>query len=282
MEDLSAELRLVERVVREAGELALQYYADGGTTVSFKGTNDPVTEADQRANDHLVAALSRMFPADGVLSEELADSPERLTKRRVWIVDPLDGTREFIDRIGEFSVMVGLAVDGVAELGVVYQPTTGVLYRGIPGQVAEIEVGGTVRTLAVSREAAPSMMRLVASRSHRNPLVGAICQRLGVVQEQPSGSVGLKIGLLATGACDLYLHPSPGLKEWDTCAPEAVLRAAGGTITDGWGRALQYNKADVRQRHGLVSSNGRDHDLIVAATVEAAQAAGYTVETGFW
>lgn len=125
-------------------------------------------------------------------------------------------------------------------------------------------------------------MRLVASRSHRNPLVDAACRRLGITREQPSGSVGLKIGLLATAACDLYLHPSPGLKEWDTCAPEAIMRAAGGAITDGWGRALQYNKPDVRQRHGLVSSNGRCHDAIVDATVDAARVAGYTVETGFW
>jgi 3'(2'), 5'-bisphosphate nucleotidase len=282
MEGLSAELRLVEQMVREAGDLVLDCYDGGDTTVSWKGTNDPVTEADRRSNEHLVTALSRNFPEDGILSEESADSADRLGKRRVWIVDPLDGTREFIDRIGEFSVMVGLTVDGVPVLGVVYQPTARILYRGIPGQVAEVEAEGIARPLAVSAETVPSAMRLVASRSHRNPLVDTICQRIGVTRERPSGSVGLKIGLLATAECDLYLHPSPGLKEWDTCAPEAILRAAGGKITDGWGRPLAYNRVDVRHRYGLVSSNGRCHDTLVAATVEAAGEAGYAPDTGFW
>jgi 3'(2'), 5'-bisphosphate nucleotidase len=282
MEALRAELRLVEEMVRRAGALVMDCYAGGGATVSWKGANDPVTEADRRSNEYLLAALSHHFPGDGILSEESADSPGRLGKRRVWIVDPLDGTREFIDRIGEFSVMVGLAVEGVPVLGVVYQPTGGVLYRGIPGQVAEVEVEGRVRPLAVSDESVPSALRVVASRSHRNPLVDAICQRLGITRQQPSGSVGLKIGLLATAACDLYLHPSPGLKEWDTCAPEAILRAAGGMISDGWGRPLAYNKVDMRQRYGLISSNGRCHDVVVAATTEAASEAGLTPEAGFW
>jgi 3'(2'), 5'-bisphosphate nucleotidase len=282
MAELSAELRLVEQMVREAGALVLDCYDGGSAAVSWKGVNDPVTEADRRSNEHLMAALSRHFPGDGILSEESADSPGRLGRQRVWIVDPLDGTREFIEHIGEFSVMVGLAVDGVPVLGVVYQPTTGTLYRAIPGQIAEIEVEGIAHPLAVSGETEISAMRLVASRSHRNPLVDAICQRLGVTREQPSGSVGLKIGLLATARCDLYLHPSPGLKEWDTCAPEAILRAAGGKVTDGWGRALAYNRPDVRQRYGLVSSNGRCHDDIVAATVEAANEAGYGPDRGFW
>ncbi len=125
-------------------------------------------------------------------------------------------------------------------------------------------------------------MRLVASRSHRDPLVDAVCRQLGVTQDRPSGSVGLKVGLLATGQCDLYIHPSPGLKEWDTCAPDAILRAAGGAISDAWGRPLRYNKSDVRQRQGLAASNGAIHAQIVAATAAAAEAAGYTVEGGFW
>ncbi|HRX04305.1 MAG TPA: inositol monophosphatase family protein, partial [Anaerolineae bacterium] len=108
------------------------------------------------------------------------------------------------------------------------------------------------------------------------------CQELGITQDRPSGSVGLKVGLLATAICDLYIHPSPGLKEWDTCAPEAILRAAGGAISDSWGHPLQYNKPDVRQRQGLVASNGCLQSEIVAATARAAESAGYRSETGFW
>lgn len=275
------ELPIVEQLVREAGELVRAYY-EQGAEVAWKGIDDPVTAADHAANDHLVAGLRRVFPGDGVLSEESVDSRERLQRRRVWIVDPLDGTKEFIGRIGEFSIMVGLAVEGVPVLGVVYQPVADMLYRGVPGQVADVVRGGEVRPLAVSTQADPARMRLVASRSHRDPLVDAVCRQLGVTQDRPSGSVGLKVGLLATGECDLYVHPSPGLKEWDTCAPDAILRAAGGAISDSWGRPLTYNKPDVRQRQGLVASNGAIHARIVAAAVGAAEAAGFTAAGGFW
>jgi 3'(2'), 5'-bisphosphate nucleotidase len=278
---LHHELPIVEQLVREAGELVRAYY-DNGAAVTWKGANDPVTAADHAANQHLVAGLRRAFPSDGILSEESHDDQARRQRRRVWIVDPLDGTKEFIGRIGEFSIMVGLAIEGEAALGVVYQPVADLLYRGAPGLLAELVEEGVARRLAVSSVADPGQMRLVASRSHRDPLVDAVCRRLGVTRDRPSGSVGLKVGLLATGQCDLYIHPSPGLKEWDTCAPDAILRAAGGAIGDAWGRPLRYNKSDVRQRQGLAASNGAIHAQIVAATAAAAEAAGYTVENGFW
>jgi len=278
---LHHELPIVEQLVREAGALVRDYY-DNGVDVAWKGVNDPVTAADRAANEHLVAGLRRAFPGDGILSEESHDDQSRLTRRRAWIVDPLDGTKEFIGRIGEFSVMVGLAIEGQAALGVVYQPVADLLYRGAPGLLAELVQDGSVRPLAVSAVAEPAQMRLVASRSHRDPLVDAVCSQLGITQDRPSGSVGLKVGLLATGQCDLYIHPSPGLKEWDTCAPDAILRAAGGAISDAWGRPLRYNKTDVRQRQGLTASNGVIHAQIVAATAAAAEAAGYTAEDGFW
>ena len=278
---LTHELPIVQQLAREAGALVRQYY-DNGAEVMWKGVDDPVTAADHAANQHLVLGLRRAFPSDGILAEESHDDGARQQRRRVWIVDPLDGTKEFIGRIGEFSIMVGLAIEGVAALGVVYQPVADLLYRGAPGLLAEVVQGGVARPLAVSTVADPARMRLVASRSHRDPLVDAIRQQLGIRQDRPSGSVGLKVGLLATGECDLYIHPAPGLKEWDTCAPDAILRAAGGTISDAWGRQLRYNKADVRQRQGLAASNGAIHSQIVAATAAAAEAAGYTADDGFW
>lgn len=275
------DLDVVERLVREAGRLVVSFYS-GEVEVTYKGVDDPVTAADHAANDCLTAGLAAAFPGDGLLSEESTDDPSRLGRRRVWIVDPLDGTKEFIGRIDEFSIMVGLAIDGRPALGVVYQPVADRLYRALPGQVAEVVEHGVARPLAVSGVTDPPTMRLVASRSHRDPLVAAVCRTLGITQDRPSGSVGLKVGLLATADCDLYIHPAPGLKEWDTCAPEAILAAAGGMLSDAWGRPLLYNKADVRQRQGLVASNGCIHNQIVAATSAAAETAGFAANTGFW
>jgi 3'(2'), 5'-bisphosphate nucleotidase len=278
---LTHELPIVEQLVREAGALVREFY-DIGVDVAWKEGNEPVTAADHAANRLLVAGLQRAFPGDGILSEEAHDDLARRERRRVWIVDPLDGTREFINRIDEFSIMVGLAIEGVPVLGVVYQPVADLLYRGVPGLLAEVAQNGVVQPLTVSRVADSAQMRLVASRSHRDPLVDAVRRQLGITQDRPSGSVGLKVGLLAAGLCDLYIHPAPGLKEWDTCAPDAILRAAGGAIGDVWGRPLRYNQVDVRQRQGLAASNGVIHSHIVAAAVAAAEAAGYTVENGFW
>lgn len=275
------ELRLAEELARQAGAVVCDLY-HRGAEVDWKGHDDPVTAADKASNALLVSGLRAAFPADGILAEESHDDLDRLSRRRVWMVDPLDGTKEFIGHIGEFSVMIGLAVEGVPVLGVVYQPVGDVLYRGIAGGRADVVERGAARPLAVSSVADPAAMRLVASRSHRDPLVSAVAGRLGITAERPSGSVGLKIGLLATAQCDLYVHPSPGLKEWDTCAPDAILRAAGGAISDAWGRPLAYNKPNVRQRQGLVASNGLIHAQIVAEVAVAAEAAGYRVETGFW
>src|SRR5262245_19090937 len=120
---LDRELREAARLAREAGRLVLELY-DKDVEVQLKGRSDPVTEADKRANEYLVTELRRLFPDDGVVAEETADRSDALRRGRCWYVDPLDGTKEFIAKNGEFSVMLGLAVDGDPQLGVVYQPAT--------------------------------------------------------------------------------------------------------------------------------------------------------------
>ncbi|NOX63019.1 MAG: 3'(2'),5'-bisphosphate nucleotidase CysQ [Chloroflexi bacterium] len=255
-------LRHIEAIVREAGAI-VRVHHDRPDQIDWKGANDPVTAADQAVNDFLVAALREAFPDDAILAEESRDDRSRLNHARVWCVDPLDGTKEFIARNGEFSIMVGLAVEGRARLGVVYQPVADMMYSGVVGEGAWLTDGEGRRSLRVSDVAEPASMRLVVSRSHRNPLLDQIKAALGLTRERISGSVGLKCGLIARREADLYLHPAPGIKEWDSCAPEAILRAAGGQMTDCWGRALRYNKEDVVQHGGLVASNGRCHPLII-------------------
>src|SRR5262249_34103251 len=135
--------------------------------VRDKAENDPVTEADTRVNAFLVGRLHEAFPGDAIIAEESANEPPKAGASRCWYVDPLDGTKEFIAKNGEFSVMIGLAVDGEARLGVVYQPTTGKLYRGVVGDGAFYEIGDKTYQLKVSDTADPSKLRLVVSRSHR-------------------------------------------------------------------------------------------------------------------
>ena len=224
----------------------------GTATATAKADASPVTAADHAANEVIVAALRQAFPDDAILSEESADSPERLSARRVWIVDPLDGTKEFLAQNGEFSIMIGLAIDGEAVLGVVYLPAIDLLYAAAKGEGAWVERDGKREPLHCGA-ADVAALRLVGSRSHADPRVERLRDALGITDVTPCGSVGVKCTRIAQGERDLYLHPAPHLKEWDTCAPEAILREAGGTVTDTRGEPLRYNKPDPRQPHGILA-----------------------------
>lgn len=278
--DFPQVLHQIEDLVRQAGDIVRQYH-DLPDDIQYKGVDDPVTAADKAVNGFLVDALTQAFPADGILAEESKDDLSRLEHHQIWCIDPLDGTKEFIARNGEFSIMVGLAIEGVATLGVVYQPILDFMYSGIRDQGAWLSTAAGRTPLVVSEIDNPASMRLVVSRSHRNPITDNIKASLGITQERISGSVGLKCGLIARAESDLYLHPAPGHKEWDLCAPEAILVGAGGKMSDCWGRPLRYNKADVHNHGGLVASNGRAHSRIISLMAPVLVQAGIRPDTGW-
>ncbi len=182
---------------------------------------------------------------------------------RVWYVDPMDGTSDFIKRTDDFVVMIGLAVAGWPVLGAVYHPPTGTLYRGGHGLVAEKIVGDERTELRVSEVTDPHHARLVVSRSHTPDVVADLAARLGIEKMEKCGSVGLKAARVAAGAGELYLHPSIGTKLWDTCAPEAILVAAGGTFSDCDGKPLIYDPVRIHNTRGVFASNGRLHDVVL-------------------
>jgi 3'(2'), 5'-bisphosphate nucleotidase len=254
---LKTELETATDLARRAGAAILGFY---GTTVSeAKAGGSPVTAADHAANRIIVDGLRAAFPQDGILSEESADSPDRLDRHRVWIVDPLDGTKEFLARNGEFSVMIGLAVDGEAVLGVVYLPDGDVMFGATNGEGAWVEREGRRRNLRIPSEATDPP-RLVGSRSHSEPLLDELVEILGITDVVPCGSVGVKCSRIAEGQRDLYVHPVPYLKEWDTCAPEVIAREAGAAVSDCLGRPLRYNKPDPVQPHGILVEAGNGSD----------------------
>lgn len=224
----------------------------GTATSASKGDDSPVTQADHAANAVIVEALTRAFPGDAILSEESADSPARLGARRVWIVDPLDGTKEFLAQNGEFSIMIGLVEEGVPILGVTYQPDGDILFAAAKGLGAWVERDGTRTPLRLAPRGDKNI-RLVGSRSHADPLVTTLQQQLGITDVEPCGSVGVKCARIAEGRRDLYVHPVPYMKEWDTCAPEVILREAGGWVGDCLGAPLRYNKPDPCQPHGILA-----------------------------
>ena len=260
------ELSIALELAREAGAAILDFY-DGPLDIQQKAGSDdrePVTQADTIANEIIVSRLLKEFPDDGILAEESIDTAHRLDKPRVWMIDPLDGTTGFIDGNGDFAVQIGLTQHGRCELGVVYQPLTGVLYRAVLGGGCWIERPEFEPARArVSHARDISKMRLAASRSHRSPRMDRVVQAFGLREEVLRGSVGIKVGLIVEQQCDLYIHLSPRTKQWDTCAPEVILHEAGGRLTDLFGQPLRYNDVEVQNRNGVVASNGVSHERIV-------------------
>lgn len=270
---MNKELSVAVELARRAGQVVMDVYATE-FAVASKGHNDPVTEADRQANDLIVTGLKEAFPQDTVVAEESPPPDDLPASGRVWYVDPLDGTKEFIAGNGEFSVMIGLAVNGQAQLGVVYRPEGDVLYAGDLEREAWMEQGGIRSALVIKEQDSGRPLTLAVSRSHRHPMVEKVSRVLDVGNEIPSGSVGLKIGLIARGEADVYLEPGPYTKLWDSCAPEAILRAAGGAFTTILGQSLIYGqrvssmvpvKDQLANVHGLLASNGFCHERVVEA-----------------
>jgi len=208
--------------------------------------------------------LSAEFPDDGILAEESIDTERRLGKRRVWMVDPLDGTTGFIQGNGDFAVQIGLVDNAECVVAVVYQPLTGVMYRAAQRGGSWIERPDfPLQRATVSDHRQLAEMRLAASRSHRSPRMNRVVTSLGFREEVQRGSVGIKVGLIVEQQCDVYIHLSPRTKQWDTCAPQLVLTEAGGQLTDLFGKPLSYNVPDVQNRNGLVATNGTSHEQVI-------------------
>ncbi len=258
---------MATELARQAGAVLLEHYYSPFLVeqkVNALDELEEVTAADREANELIVNRLQKEFPDDGILAEESTDSAHRLGKDRVWLIDPMDGTKNFINRDGDFAVQIGLALGGESVLGVVYQPVRRVLYRAASNEGAWIEAGEDgAAPLSVSNLTRPSEMVLASSRSHRSSRMERVVSAFGFKDETRRGSVGVKIGLIAERQADLYLHLSPSTKQWDTCGPEAILVAAGGRLTDLFGQPLRYNGVRVDNRNGIVATNGAAHEMVI-------------------
>lgn len=214
---------LTAMLVEAAGRIALDIRASG--TLSGKGLGDA---GDKAANAYLVAAIREHRADDGLLSEELKDTPERLTKSRVWIVDPVDGTREYGEGRTDWAVHVALAVDGVASLGAVALPGLDLVLRS--DQPSPLPVPA----------ATP---RMVVSRTRPAKEAVALAEAIGA-ELVPMGSAGAKAMAIVRGEAEIYLHTG-GQHEWDSCAPVAVAAAHGLHVSRADGSPLIYNRRDT-------------------------------------
>lgn len=226
---------------RLAGQAIMDIYANGQHDTQLKDDHSPVTAADLAAHGVLVAALAGLLPDCPVVSEEDRDSQRyRQATGNFWLIDPLDGTKEFLARNGEFTVNIALIAQGRSVLGVVYTPAIEGLYWGSPGLGAWREQAGAVQAIQVQ---AGTHCRVVASKSHLNAETQAFINRLDEVELVQAGS-SLKLCRVAEGAADIYPRLAPTC-EWDTAAAQAILEDAGGVVLNELGQPLRYGKPDV-------------------------------------
>ena len=260
MPTFDALLDPVVKLAAEAAQAILSIYA-ADFTVSDKDDTSPLTEADLAAHNVLVKGLKALTPDWPILSEEgeQPDFAERSRWTRYWLIDPLDGTKEFIKRNGEFTVNVALIDKHRPVLGVVHVPASGMYYAASRGRGAfKAEATGAIHPIAVRPCPEGQRVVAVASRSHQSPEVAAYLERLGPCDLISMGS-SLKICLVAEGKADIYPRLGP-TSEWDTAAAQAVLEVAGGQITDLAGVPMHYNtKADILNPYFLAFGDaGRD------------------------
>jgi 3'(2'), 5'-bisphosphate nucleotidase len=254
-------IKEVSNIAIEAGKEVLKIYRQD-FKVQNKKDKSPVTEADLLSNKIIEKALLKYkWP---VLSEESEDNFSRLSASKVWIIDPLDGTKDFIQKTGDFSIMIGLIEDGEPIMGVVYVPIKDKLYYAYKDQGSYLKIGKKAeKKLQVSNISRFPNARLVVSRNHLYPNDVELAKRLDVGKFKKTGSTGIKISLIAENKADLYYNLSGKLGQWDTCAPEIILTEAGGQLTDIDGKYIKYNNKEVKNVKGVVASNRILQDEVI-------------------
>jgi 3'(2'), 5'-bisphosphate nucleotidase len=263
------ELQVLLDIARDAAQVVMSVYARP-FEVEFKGPQDPVTEADKLANALICERLEQAFPGVPVVAEESDPATFEHFRRfdRVFFVDPVDGTREFVDRNGEFAVMIGLIEGTRAVASVIDAPARGDVFAGWVGDGAFRITGGQRTPITVSNITELSRTRLVGSRSHRSPKLERALARLSPAEVRVMGSAGLKGTLVAAGEVEAYVAPGYAGKRWDACAADALVTAAGGLLTDTFGDAIDYRADSLSNDRGLLASNGHIHEALVRGLLD--------------
>jgi myo-inositol-1(or 4)-monophosphatase len=240
------ELDSAERAAKEAGAVIMALFK-GKYDVQEKSRNNPVTTADLEANRRIREAIQKNFPEDGWLSEEDTDGAERLKKSRLWVIDPIDGTREFIEGVPQFAVSIAFVEDGKPKAAVVFNPARGRFYKAAAGQGAFLND----QRIRVTPRQELDGARLLVSRSEPQRKFQVFIDRCEI---KPIGSIAYRLAKVASGDGDGTLT-FRSIHEWDICAGVLMVQEAGGSVVDGGGNPLTFNQRDPRCR-GMVAANG--------------------------
>jgi 3'(2'), 5'-bisphosphate nucleotidase len=257
--DKISELDIAVRAAKEAGDAILEIY-EGDYKTSTKNDDSPITDADLKSNQIIKDILSET--KHHILSEEDKDDLNRLTQKTIWIVDPLDGTSDFIDKTGEFTVMISLIKDKKPILGVIAWPTEKTLFVAQKGSGAFRFSNEEWKRISVTKVSEIPKCRTVGSRHHLSDKEKSFIKKLGIEDFTSIGS-SLKVGKISSGEAEAYITTTNKMKEWDSAASYCIITEAGGKMTDMSGNDITYNNKDVYHQNGILVTNGLVHDKIV-------------------
>ena len=257
--DRFPELDVALRAANEAGETILDIYG-GNYETSTKKDSSPITEADLKSNEIIKKILSES--GHKILSEEDKDDQSRLSQDTVWIVDPLDGTSDFIDKTGEFTVMIALIKNKKPILGVIGWPTEHTIFAAQAGRGAYRYSENQWQKIFVTGISELSKCRAVGSRHHLSDKEKMFIEKLGIKNFTSIGS-SLKVGKISSGEAEAYITTTNKMKEWDSAASYCLIKEAGGKMTDMLGNDLTYNNKIVNHMNGILATNGLVHNKIL-------------------
>ena len=253
------EFELAQEAALAAGNEILKVYKKDFSS-QLKDDDSPITQADLKSNQTIKKILSKT--GYSILSEEDKDNKKRLEQNRVWIIDPLDGTTDFVNKTGEFTVMIALVEEKKPILGVIYIPTQNTLFVAQKNFGAWRSNKNSWQRIHVSIESDISKCKAVGSRFHISDDEKKLLERLEIKKFTSVGS-SLKVTQICSGAAEIYLTTTNKMKEWDTCASYCLVSETGGKMTDMNGNDLSYNNQNVIHQNGILVTNGLVHDKIL-------------------
>jgi 3'(2'), 5'-bisphosphate nucleotidase len=257
--DKIPELDIAIKAVKEAGNAVLEIYKREFETHT-KNDDSPITEGDLKSNEIIKKNLSQTEHV--ILSEEEEDDQKRLSKEMVWIVDPLDGTSDFIDKTGEFTIMIALVKNKKPIIGVIGWPTEKTLFVAQKGSGAFRYSNNEWSKMTVTSISELSRCRAVGSRHHLSDREKDFIKKLGIKDFTSVGS-SLKVGKISSGDAEAYITTTNKMKEWDSAASYCIIFESGGKMTDMLGNDIVYNNKDVFHQNGILVTNGLIHDKII-------------------
>jgi 3'(2'), 5'-bisphosphate nucleotidase len=257
--DKIPELDVALQAVTEAGNAILEIYG-GKYETSIKQDDSPITEADLKSNEVIKKILSKTDHQ--ILSEEDKDDQSRLLQEMIWIVDPLDGTSDFIDKTGEFTVMIALVKNKKPILGIIGWPTEKTIFAAQEGKGAFRYSDNEWRKISVTKVSELPKCRAVGSRHHLSDKEKMFIEKLGIKNFTSIGS-SLKVGKISSGEAEAYITTTNKMKEWDSAASYCIISEAGGKMTDMLGNDITYNNKIVNHQNGILVTNNLIHNKIL-------------------